>query len=169
MTLSRRDVLTGIVPLAAGASLSAHGQEEGGDVTYQLHPIGRVEKFDDTVHIHISEPYIDGLLGLGEWSHINVLYWFDKNDTPEKRAILRVRPRRDKDNPLTGVFACRAPVRPNLIALTTCKLLSVEGGVLTLESIDAFDGTPVLDIKPVVPSDVSREDLRLPDWTGWEK
>ena len=69
-----------------------------------------------------------------------------------------------QQNPLTGVFACRAPVRPNLIALSVCKILSVRGNVVTLDDLDAFDGTPVLDLKPFIPPDSPREGVRVPDW-----
>ena len=133
-------------------------------MSFKLYPVGRVEKKNDTVQIRIFEKYADALLGLEQWSHANVLYWFDKNDTPQQRGILRVHPRGEKENPLTGVFACRAPVRPNLIALTVCKVLAVEEGVLTVDAIDAFDSTPVLDIKPLIGGDVPREDLRFPAW-----
>ena len=55
-------------------------------------------------------------------------------------------------------------VRPNLIAFTVCKVLSVVEGVLTVDAIDAFDSTPVLDIKPLIRRDGTREDLRFPAW-----
>ena len=96
-------------------------------------------------------------------------YWFDQNDTPERRRQLRVHPRGDKQNPLTGVFACRAPVRPNLIALSVCKILSVQGNLVTLDGLDAFDATPVLDLKPFVPSDASMQDVRVPAWAKERK
>ena len=67
-------------------------------------------------------------------------------------------------NPLTGVFATRSPFRPNLIALTTCKIVGIEGNVIDVENVDAFDGTPVLDIKPYLPGLDSESDIRLPAW-----
>ncbi|MCF7673879.1 MAG: TrmO family methyltransferase [Akkermansiaceae bacterium] len=76
---------------------------------------------DKWTRIGIFDPYVEGLLGLQEWSHVNVFYWFDQNDQPQKRGILRVHPRGDQANPLTGVFACRSPVRPNLIALSVSR------------------------------------------------
>jgi len=94
---------------------------------------------------------------------------FDRNDTPQRRRILRVHPRGDKQNPLTGVFACRAPVRPTLIALSVCKILSVEGNLVTLDRLDAFDATPVLDLKPFIPPDAPRQDVRVPDWARRRK
>jgi tRNA (Thr-GGU) A37 N-methylase len=61
---------------------------------------------------------------------------------------LQVHPRGDPSNPLCGVFATRAPVRPNLIALSRCRVLSVQGSVIEIDDIDAMPDTPVLDIKP---------------------
>ena len=104
-----------------------------------------------------------GLLGLDGWSHVWVFWWFDKNDTPRKRSILEVHPRGDRNNPRSGVFATRAPVRPNLIALSLCKIISVKENLVEIESIDAFDGTPVLDLKPYAPGADSAS-ATTPDW-----
>ena len=135
------------------------------DAVYALHPVGVVQKGGDAACIRIFDKYVDGLKGLDGFSHVLVFYWFHKNDTPRKRSTLQVHPRGDAKNPLTGVFACRAPVRPNLIALTLCKVLSVEGNVVRLDKIDAFDATPVLDLKPYLPPiDETSQDVRLPDW-----
>ena len=81
---------------------------------FELYPVGRVKRKGKSVSLHIFKKYKDALKGLDGFSHVLVLYWFDRNDTPEKRNILQVHPRGNKKNPLTGVFACRAPVRPNL-------------------------------------------------------
>lgn len=97
-----------------------------------------------------------------EFSHILVFWWFDKNDMPQKRKVLQVHPRGDRENPLTGVFACRSPVRPNLLALTTCKIRSIKDNVVEVEDIDAFDGTPILDLKGYIPALDSVEDAKAP-------
>jgi tRNA (adenine37-N6)-methyltransferase len=131
---------------------------------FQLFPIGKVEKKGETARVRIFDEYVDGLLGLDGWSHVSVFYWFDKNDTPQQRRILRVHPRGDQQNPLTGVFACRAPVRPNLIALSVCKILSVQGNLVNVDGLDAFDGTPVLDLKPFIPPDAPMKEVRVPAW-----
>ncbi|MDX2475886.1 MAG: TrmO family methyltransferase, partial [Gammaproteobacteria bacterium] len=81
-----------------------------------MSPVGWVRKTDDRIFIEVEKKYQSALLGLEELDSIWVLYWFDRNDTPEHRAILQVHPRRNPENPLRGVFATRAPVRPNLIA-----------------------------------------------------
>ena len=132
--------------------------------TFHLYPVGVVKKTDTTVSIEIYDDYTDGLLGLDGFSHIAVFYWFDQNDTAEKRRVLQVHPRKDPRNPLTGVFATHSPQRPNLIGLTVCKIRSILGGSIEIEDIDAFDGTPVIDIKCYIPGSVGEKDVRLPDW-----
>jgi tRNA-Thr(GGU) m(6)t(6)A37 methyltransferase TsaA len=97
--------------------------------------------------LEIYKKYRPALHRLDDCSHITVVCWFHKNDTPDKRKILQVFPRANKSNPLTGVFATRSPFRPNLIAITTCKILSIQDEFVTIDGIDAFDNTPVLDIK----------------------
>ena len=69
----------------------------------------------------------------------------EKNDTFEKRRVLRVHPRKDPSNPLTGVFATHSPQRPNLIGLTVCKIISIYDNIIKIEDIDALDDSPVID------------------------
>ena len=88
------------------------------------------------------------MLGVERLDAIWVIWWFDRNDDPRQRAILQVHPRGNPANPLRGVFATRAPVRPNLIALTRVKVLGVDDTVIEIDGIDAFADTPVLDLKP---------------------
>jgi tRNA-Thr(GGU) m(6)t(6)A37 methyltransferase TsaA len=114
---------------------------------YKVYPIGKVEKKDGQTFIVLDKEYEAGLKGLEKHSYVDVVYWFDKNDTPEKRAILQVHPRGDKNNPLTGVFATHSPFRPNLIAISKCDIISVTENVIEIKDIDAFDGSPVLDLK----------------------
>jgi len=114
---------------------------------FTLYPIGKVVRKDGKTMIVLDEEYQSGLSGLERHSHVTVVYWFDRNDTPEKRAILQVHPQGNKGIPLTGVFATHSPVRPNLIAISKCSIIAVEGNVIEVEEIDAFDGSPVLDLK----------------------
>jgi len=133
--------------------------------SFELYPVGRVRRKGKSANLQIFKKYKDALKGLEGFSHVFVLYWFDKNDTPEQRNILQVHPRGNKGNPLTGVFACRAPVRPNLIALSLCKVVSVEDDIVHIDKIDAFDNSPILDIKPYIPyTNNVIKDVRLPDW-----
>lgn len=114
---------------------------------FKVYPIGYVRKAEGRTTIVIDKKYEAALLGVQKLSEIWVLWWFDRNDTPEKRAILQVHPQGNLKKPLAGVFATHSPVRPNLIAMTRCKVVSVKGNVIEIESIDAFPDTPVLDIK----------------------
>jgi len=130
--------------------------------SFSINPIGVVRKTDDDTCIEIFDDYVDGLMGLEGFSHIFVFYWFHQNDTPEKRKTLQVHPRKDPRNPLTGVFATHSPLRPNLIALTRCKIDALANNIIEVEEIDAHDGTPVIDIKCYIPPE--DEAVRLPDW-----
>ena len=131
---------------------------------FAVHPIGHFKETDGQTRIVVDKKYQVGLLGLAGYSHIQVFWWFSNNDTPEKRAILQVHPRGNKDNPLTGVFATRSPFRPNLIALTLCKIVSIKDNIIEIETTDAFDGTPILDIKPFIPGYDSADDAKVAEW-----
>ena len=132
--------------------------------SFKIFPVGTVSKNEEGTWIEIFEPYCDALLGLEGFSHIQVLFWFHQNDTADRRKTLRVHPRKDEKIPLTGVFATHSPLRPNLIGLTICKIKSVQGRRIEIEDIDAFDGTPVIDIKCYIPESISGSDVRVPDW-----
>jgi tRNA-Thr(GGU) m(6)t(6)A37 methyltransferase TsaA len=105
---------------------------------------------------------LDGIMG---FSHLFVLFYLNQV-TKEKRETLKIHPKGRLDLPLTGVFSTRTMLRPNPIGLTLVKLLKVEGTVLTVDGLDAYDGTPVLDIKPYDPFDTV-EAAMVPDW--WKK
>ena len=75
-----------------------------------------------------------------------VLTWFDRAD----RDVLRVHPRSDLSRPATGVFATRSPDRPNPIGLHEVQILEVDGARLRVDALEALDGTPVLDVKPLL-------------------
>jgi tRNA-Thr(GGU) m(6)t(6)A37 methyltransferase TsaA len=137
-----------LASLAILSSASVPALEAGNRPLYEVHPIGWVRKADGKTIIEVEPRYEPALLGVDELDSIWVLYWFDRNDTPAQRAILQVHPRGNPKNPLRGVFATRAPMRPNLIALSRCRVLAVRGNLIEIDGIDAFDDTPVLDIKP---------------------
>ena len=131
---------------------------------FLLHPIGWIRKKQNSITIEIDPTYSDALLGMDGFSHILVLYWFHENDDPESRKTLQVRPRKNPQNPLTGVFATHAPVRPNLIAVSPCRVESIAGNMIEIDDIDAIDGSPVVDIKCYIPEKRAFTNLRLPDW-----
>lgn len=120
---------------------------------------------DENARIEIDDEYTNGLLGVDGFSHLMVCYWFHENDTPEKRNVLQIHPKRNKKNPLTGVFGAHLPMRPNLIAISFCRKLAMEKNTIFIDRIDAFDGSPVIDIKPYIPVDaLMSEDIKVPDW-----
>ena len=131
---------------------------------FRVNPVGYIHKTDDQVIIEILEGYQAALLGLDRFSHIIVFSWFHENDTAEKRKTLRVHPRGEKTNPLTGVFATRSPARPNPIAISTCQILSIKKNKIHIDKIDSFDKTPVIDIKPLLPAEDLGNGFRVPDW-----
>jgi tRNA-Thr(GGU) m(6)t(6)A37 methyltransferase TsaA len=97
--------------------------------------------------LEILPDYLPALEGVEAGQDIWLLTWLHQAE----RSTLRVRPRGDPRNPITGVFATRSPDRPNPIGLHRAKVLSVDaGGVLRVEALEAVDGTPILDIKPVL-------------------
>ena len=111
------------------------------------------------------EEYSEALKGLEEFSHLFVLFWLH-NVSEQDRKKLQSRPCGREDMPLLGLFATCTPHRPNPIGLTRVKLLDLTDNVVTVQGLDAFNGTPVLDIKP---SDYwnKTSDYRIPDW--WKK
>ena len=134
--------------------------------TLHIAPIGVLRKDENGVRVELEPAYTPGLLGLELYSHVHILWWFDRRDNPEDRSRLQVRPpHRGTPGPM-GVFASRSPSRPNPIALSTGRILNVdrEQGILTLDWSDAEDGTPVLDIKPYTPSFDRIEHPGVPAW-----
>ena len=94
--------------------------------------------FDPTV--------LDGLDALRVGDRVIVLTWLDRAD----RGVLTVHPRGDVANPLQGVFSTRSPARPNPIGLHEVQILEIDGARVRVDALEAVDGTPVLDVKPVL-------------------
>ena len=134
------------------------------DNAFILNPIGLVRRQRDVAILELKPELAPALDGIQDFSHLWVFYWFHENDRPEERATLKVHPRRDPANPLTGVFACRAPARPNLIGLCACRLVQVEVNRLMVEGLDARDGSPIVDIKPYIPGGDSIPEATTPAW-----
>ena len=105
----------------------------------------------------------EALLGLDGFSHAEVVFLFDR--LPEDQISTGARrPRGNPDWPLVGIFAQRGRNRPNRLGVSACQVLRVEGTVLHVRGLDAIDGTPVLDIKPVMSGFQPRGAIREPDW-----
>jgi tRNA-Thr(GGU) m(6)t(6)A37 methyltransferase TsaA len=102
--------------------------------------------------------YSDGLVDLEGFSHIYLFYVFHKT----KETKLTVRPFLEETT--HGVFATRAPCRPNKLGFSVVKLISIEGNILNVEDIDILDATPVIDIKPYIARFDTRDEVR----SGWQ-
>jgi tRNA (adenine37-N6)-methyltransferase len=106
----------------------------------------------------------DALVGLTKFSHVEVLFYLHGMSDASVVSGLR-HPRSNPKWPQVGIFAQRGKARPNRIAATVCRLLSVQGLSLKVQGLDAFDGSPVLDIKPVfVEFTPERAAIRQPAW-----
>ncbi len=144
-------ILVFILVVSLSGLVNAQESQQTGEQQFILKPIGKVEKANGYDKLVLNKDVEPALLGLNKHSHVWVFWWFDRNDTPGGRSVLQVHPRGNMANPLTGVFACRSPFRPNLIALTLCKIRSVKGNIVEIDHIDAFADTPILDLKPYIP------------------
>ena len=118
-----------------------------------------------TSQLVISKELTTALDGVDGFSHLFALFWLHKTSAKQQK-LLKVHPRRRKDLPLLGIFATRTMTRPNPVGLTLVELVKVEGNVLTVRGLDAFDGTPILDIKPFDSWDTA-ETAKVPEW--WTK
>lgn len=133
----------------------AFAEVDEGIETVTYHPIGYVQNaFDETSRweqMHAGESRIvlepglvGGLQGLEPSQQVMVLYYFDRIEDFD----LLQHPRGDPSKPKRGVFTLRSPRRPNPIGVSVVELLAIDNNVLTVRGLDAFDGTPVLDLKP---------------------
>jgi tRNA-Thr(GGU) m(6)t(6)A37 methyltransferase TsaA len=133
----------------------------GGSESYRVHPIGWVRSklqrrseapkqgFEGApdAWLEVLEEFAAGLDDIEVGQEILVLTWLHESE----RRVLKVHPRDDLRNPLTGVFATRSADRPNPIGLHRVKVLAIDGGVrLRVQGLEAIDGTPIVDIKPVL-------------------
>lgn len=132
---------------------------------------GRTQPTNDdwdsvTASIELDQHWLthEALFGLGEFSHAEVIYYFHQAD-PATIVTTARHPRGNKDWPLTGIFAQRGHFRPNLLGITTCRILEVKGREVMVRGLDAIDGTPVLDIKPYMVEFAPRGEVRQPDWS----
>jgi tRNA-Thr(GGU) m(6)t(6)A37 methyltransferase TsaA len=132
---------------------------------FTIHPIGKVRRTDDGVVLEIEAPFRPALKQLDKFSHVMVFWWADQFDTDEYRNLLQTEPPYARGH-LTGVFATRAPYRPNPIAMTTCPIVDVdeEGGRVTVTNLDAFDGTHIVDLKAYFPVCDRVKDAHIPEW-----
>ena len=138
----------------------------------KVFPIGKIENEERNVGILLDPQYRKGLKGLGAFSHIQILWWANKCDNPrDRKTLVEEKPYRKGPEEL-GVFALRSPERPNPMALSIASVSFVdeESGRVGLYYVDAFSGSPVIDIKPYVPSLDRLERPQMPSWCShWPK
>ena len=139
---------------------------------FHLKPIGTVHNVMTEAHrdtrweeidseIVVDEAWRDALDGIEQFSHIWVIFYFDRMPPPDS---LHVRPMRQENLPLVGLFATRSPQRPNPIGIRAAELLHVRGTVLRVRGLDALNGTPVLDLKPYLPRRDAIQNTRVGEW-----
>lgn len=132
-----------------------------------LQTIGFVSRDEHTILLAIEPEFRPALQLLDQFSHILVVWWADQHDNLSSRSILVTHPPYQPDQEV-GIFATRAEYRPNPIAITVCKLenLNITDGILKITNIDAYDGTPVLDLKGYYPVCDRVEAFRVPGWAA---
>lgn len=106
----------------------------------------------------------EALAGLDAFSHLEVIYLFDQVD-PDAVHMGARHPRNNPAWPKTGIFAQRARKRPNRLAVSVCEILGVTDRCVRVRGLDAIDGSPVLDLKPVMAEFLPRGAVRQPDWS----
>ena len=131
------------------------------ETEYLLHPIGFIRSpLQDRgeapkqggegapdAWLEVNPAVAEGIEGIGVGNEIIVITWFHES----RRDVLKLHPRGDNNNLLTGVFATRSPDRPNPLGLHRVTVLEIAGNRLQVGPIEAIDGTPVVDLKPVLP------------------
>jgi tRNA (Thr-GGU) A37 N-methylase len=129
---------------------------------------GRGEIFEDHWGAVVSRLILDpaevdpdATLGLGEFSHIEVVFHFHKETRIRRGAT---HPRGNPAWPRVGVLASHSPVRPNHLGVSRCALLDITGLELTVRGLDAIDGTPILDLKPNATGFKPKGPVREPGW-----
>jgi tRNA-Thr(GGU) m(6)t(6)A37 methyltransferase TsaA len=146
-----------------------------------LKPIGRVhnpirkkksEGWESVVsEIVLFSRYEEALEGVEEYSHLLILFWVSRTPSRSRGRRLKIHPKSRPDLPLVGIFATRTQYRPNPIGLTQVQLLKRRKNVLRVKGLDALNGTPVLDIKPISPRTERAVKTRVPEWYHrlWKK
>jgi tRNA-Thr(GGU) m(6)t(6)A37 methyltransferase TsaA len=132
---------------------------------FQSMAIGSIRSKEKDFCIQIDQPYIPALTNLEGFSHLQVVWWAHLTDSSQHRETLIAKKLFKKGPDQLGIFATRAPARPNPIMISTIHVAGVDfdKGVIQTHFIDADDGTPVLDIKPYFPMERVK-DPQVPAW-----
>jgi tRNA-Thr(GGU) m(6)t(6)A37 methyltransferase TsaA len=137
----------------------------------ELKKIGEIKIQNDQFIAKIDDKYAIALDGLDGFSHCIILWWANKCDNPEAREILDCEKPYKQSPEKLGIFSTRSPARPNPIATSVVRILSIDNnGTIYIPYIDADDKTPILDVKPYHPSTDKVNDFFLPPWCDhWPK
>lgn len=129
----------------------------------EVHPIGRITCEDGEFRVVLSPEYAPAMKGLEGFSHVQVIWWFDR--AQGRGTLVEERPYTKGPDEL-GVFATRSPMRPNPIAVSSVEVAYVDEAtaMLGLYYIDAYPDSPVLDLKPYTPSIDRIERPSVPTW-----
>ena len=137
---------------------------------YQVFPIGFIHRNGGDMYLEISPPFRPALKQLEHFSHITVLFWVHQNGAVSTRngIDLQVEPPYAPGK-MTGIFATRSELRPNPILSTPCKIEAIdhEDGIIWINRIDGFEGSPILDIKGYFPVMDRVKDAVIPEWLDW--
>jgi len=137
----------------------------------KLNEIGYVNSYNGEYKIVLKEEYKNGLKGLEDFSHLEVIYWFSAIDDDDRKTVTLEKPYTSGPDEL-GVFASRSPERPNPIAISVSEIkkIDITKGEIYFYYLDALTGTPVLDLKPYIPSVDKVEKVKVPSWQEhWPK
>lgn len=132
---------------------------------FSIEQIGNVNKREGEYFLKLNRIDQKFLENLNQYSHIRILWWFDKFDKNNYRMITECNPPYE-NAPRSGVFATRSPVRPNPIAVTTAKILNVDftQNIIKVSHMDSFDKTPIIDIVPYIPAEDRVKEYKVPQW-----
>lgn len=134
--------------------------------SYNIVPIGWVTGTPHNLRLEIKPEFRPALKGLSQFSHCQVLWWLHEFADDPFRQTTQIQP--PYDETLTGVFASRSPIRPNPIGLSVAAILSVDeaSGIVEVAGLDAYPGTPILDIKAYFPSADRVMEVTVPGWAA---
>lgn len=144
-------------------------------MTFTIKPIAyvknsRQEVKDDNWGSVVSEIELTedinelALSGISDFTHLDIIFYFDKVTDDQIQYNTR-HPRNNTEYPKVGIFAQRGKNRPNKLGLTAVELLNHKGRVITVKGLDAIDGTPIIDIKPIMKEFLPKSEIKQPEWS----
>lgn len=132
----------------------------------KLKEIGKIKMNEEEIYLEINEEYFKGIKGLEDFSHIDVLWWFDRSDNEKSRNVLEIKKPYKKAPDVLGVFATRSPERPNPLALSVVEITHIDfdNRRIYISYIDAMKDSIILDIKPYTASIDRVKNVKVPSW-----